>query len=108
VTDPTPGDMLRRFEDSTKVVSARMAELTKELREDRLLTAATYVRQDVYAANERANANERQEIRKDVSQVATTAEEDRKWRRNVSVALAGTLFSSLTAVAVTLFNYVTR
>jgi len=108
VTEPTPGEIIRRFEDSTKALAAQMADLTKELREDRRHTAATYVRQDVYAANERANASDRGEIRKDVGEVRTSLDEDRKWRRNVSLALAGISLSSMTAVALALFNYITR
>jgi len=108
VSEPTPGEILRRFEDSAKMLSDQMADLTKEFREDRRTNAATYVRQDVYAANERANASEREEIRKDVVQVATSIDEDRKWRRNVSLALAGISISSLTAVGLALFNYITR
>jgi len=108
VTDPTPGEIIRRFEDSTKALMEKMADLTAELREDRRHTAATYVRQDVYAANERANASDRAEIRKDISEVAASLEDDRKWRRNVSLALAGISISSMTAVALALFNYITR
>jgi len=108
VTDPTPGEIIRRFEDSTKALMEKMSDLTAELREDRRHTAATYVRQDVYAANERANASDRAEIRKDISEVAASLDDDRKWRRNVSLALAGISLSSMTAVALALFNYITR
>jgi hypothetical protein len=108
VTEPTLAEATRRFEEATKRLSGEMAELTREMREERRTNAETYVRRDVYASDTRAYEAEHREMRNDIAAIEKAREVDQNWRRNVSLALAITVLGSLTSIGLAIFAYITR
>lgn len=54
MSEPTLGEVLRRLEQ----VSKTLADLAKEMRQDRIDAAQTYVRKDVYDRDHKAQADD--------------------------------------------------
>jgi hypothetical protein len=108
VTEPTLAEVVRRFEDATKRLSGEMAELTREMREERRTNEQTYLRKDVYEANRHATIRDIADVRGDVEELKKASESDRGWRRQASLTLAIAAGGWLVSIAVAVFALLTR
>ena len=98
---PTLGEVLRRLDD----VSRQLVDLTREIKEDRAASAATYVRRDVYMAEQVTSNAVVADLHGDIQ--ALKAEHGREIRglkdeRKVAADKARQMWLALGAMAVTI------
>lgn len=98
--EPTTGEVLRRLDE----VSQQMRDIAQQLREDRLASAATYVRQDVYMAQRQADSAVVADLAGDVMAINRARESDAGWRRQVLLTLAVLAISTLVSIALAIVN----
>jgi hypothetical protein len=102
--DPTLGEILRRLDD----LSRQLIDLTREIKEDRTTSAATYVRQDVYLAQRHADAAVLADIHGDIAAVREERKKDNDWRRQLNLALASLTITVLVSISLAIVNIVAR
>lgn len=79
IDEPTKGEIVRRLDS----IADQLTDLTSRLERDRLEAAQTYVRQDVYAVEQRLQDALAAELQTDVAALRRERDEDRNWRRQV-------------------------
>jgi hypothetical protein len=102
--EPTLGEILRRLDD----VSRQLIDLTREIKDDRAATAATYVRQDVYLAQRLADQSVVADLHGDIRTVKDERKKDNDWKRQQNLTLAGLTVTVLVSIALAIVNIVAR
>ena len=108
LSEPTLNEVVRRFEEATQRLSGEMADLTRELREERRVTEATYLRKDVYEAHRAANERELSDLRDGVDELTEQRKVDQTWKRQQSLTLGVAVGGWLLTIALFLFTLVAR
>lgn len=103
-SEPTLGEVLRRLDE----VAKQMADMASQMREDRLQTAATYVRQDVYIAQRQADQAVVADLNGEVRSVKDERKADQASRRQIWLSLGIAALSTVTAIALAIVNLLAR
>lgn len=108
MNEPSIAELVRRLDE----IATQQREMLREMREDRALMAATYVRQDVY---ESRHTHLRAEIKSDVKDVRDDVDEDRRkaeknddrWKQ-MAFTVGGSLLLMLITAAFAISNFMAR
>lgn len=111
--EPTTGEIVRRLD----ALTAQIAELVSELKQDRADAAKTYVRQDVYIAEKRADRAVVSDLQSDIAALRTDTDREFRGlkqenkdqaaaRRQIWLALGGTAIAALIALASLIVNVI--
>lgn len=115
IDEPTIGEVLRRID----ALTAQVADLVREIKDDRAEAAATYVRRDVYMAERQAQNAVVSDLQSDIATVKTDlgreikgVKDDRRTdndkRRQMWLAIGGLAITSLIGIAGLVVNLTTR
>lgn len=115
INEPTLGEVLRRIDGLT----AQVAQLVSELKEDRAQAAATYMRRDVYIAERQAANAVVSDLQSDLSAVKVDLgreikglkderRTDNDKRRQMWLAIGGLTITSLIGIAGLIINATAR
>ena len=102
--EPTMGEVIRRLD----AIAAQLTEVVKEIKDDRAQNAATFVRQDVYHANRKADQAVVANLNQDIGGLQADRKADAAWRRQSNLTLAVLAISSLVSIALALTGLLTR
>lgn len=103
-TEPTLGEVLRRLDE----VSRQLVDLTREIKEDRVTAAATFVRQDVYLAQRQADQAVMADLHGEVATVRDDRRKDQDVQRQRNLTLAALAITSLVSIALGIANILAR
>lgn len=112
INEPTLGEVLRRLDE----VSRQLIDIVREIKEDRVDAAKTYVRQDVYIAERQAsNAvvadlhGDIQSVKGELGREIRGIKDDRKsdlgWRRQMWLAIGGLAVTTLIGIIGLIINF---
>ena len=108
MTEPTIAELVRRLDE----IATQQREMLREMREDRALMAATYVRQDVYDSR---HTHLRAEMTAAIKDVADDVADDRRrqeksddrWKQ-LAFTVGGSLLLMLVTAAFAISNFMAR
>jgi len=111
VNEPTLGEVLRRIDTLT----AQVADLVREIKEDRIAAERTYMRQDLYVTERRTIEANIADVRSDITTVSErsdgrfkTIEErlqaDADRRRQMWLTIAGLTITLVLGIAALIVN----
>jgi galactokinase/mevalonate kinase-like predicted kinase len=95
MTDWTNAEIMRRLEE----VTGQQREILREMREDRALMAATYVRQDVYDARHNA-------LKKDVEEIDERLDKAEAFKRSIITGVSVGAIMLLINLMLALSNFI--
>jgi hypothetical protein len=104
VNEPTLHEVVRRLDD----VAHQITNLVTKIDNDRRRDADTYVNRDVYREYQRLVDATFKSISDDIGDLEKARDTDQAWRRQVALALALSVGSSLVTVAIALISILTR
>lgn len=103
-TDPTPGEIWRRIEE----VSRQLAGIVGRLERRDTYIEENFVRQRVWIEARKADQGAVANLQQDIGAITKQQETDRAWRRQIGLAVALALVSSLLTIVGLVLSYTAR
>jgi len=104
MTDPTPGEIMRRLDE----VAAQMLRILAEIASDRSRAEQLYVLREAWSLAREADRGHVHDLEKDVEQLKTDRDGDLTYRRQILLALAVASFSAIVSTAIAIFAFLVR
>jgi len=101
VTEPTPLQLQRQLDNTNASLTARMADLTTDLKDDRKVYAT---REQVASLRELVESW-RDNDRSDIAELKQGRETDAAWRRTMFLGIGTATFVALVSIAIAIFTY---
>ena len=97
MTEPTPGELMRRLQDNT----AYLDRIAAQLQADRDRADLRYVPRVEWVEARKGISERIGDVAGDVAELKTNSEDDRKFRRQTMVLMLLAVFSAVLSAAVT-------
>jgi hypothetical protein len=104
MTEPTPGEMMRRLDE----VAAQMLRILAEIASDRKRAEQLYVLREAWALARDADKGRVHEVEKDIDQLKKDRDGDLTYRRQILLALAIASLSAIVSTAIAIFAFLVR